>query len=240
MKSLRYILSVTLLLCLSISTDIVEAKNPSILENGIDVILADLRQRIMNRNMDGIPLPSSEDSFSATLFQKELDGHVWVGDGQIKGISSIHRSGNVTFGRCPDDRTVYQFQIAVGLTDLQAKYSLVSNSVPSAATLESGSKFPPSASTSQSSPTVSEDLLPILQEGKKKYTIKGIKFSYKITLNGIGFFDTKLYSMLIDFVTIIFATSLHGKIENVVCQSLTDAFIGEIQHFSEFDPASII
>ncbi|KAL7637639.1 UNVERIFIED_CONTAM: hypothetical protein RMT77_012368 [Armadillidium vulgare] len=227
MKSLRYILSVTLLLCLSISTDIVEANNPSILENGIDVILADLRQRIMNRNMDGIPLPSSEDSFSATLFQKELDGHVWVGDGQIKGISSIHRSGNVTFGRCPDDRTVYQFQIAVGLTDLQAKYSSSFKLGPFSNNFGIGIQVS----------SVGLDITIFPSNSTVKTCYLNTSNSYKITLNGIGFFDTKLYSMLIDFVTIILQPVIHAKIENVVCQSLTDAFIGrDSTLFQNFDP----
>ncbi|KAB7499486.1 hypothetical protein Anas_09233 [Armadillidium nasatum] len=194
MKSLRYILSATFILSLSISTDIVEAKNPSILENEIDVILADLRQLITNTNTDGIPLPSSEDSFSAT-------GHVWVGDGQIKGISSIHRSGNVTFGKCPDDRTVYQFQIAVGLTDLQGKYSSSFKLGPFSNNFGIGIQIS----------SVGLDITIFPSNSTVKTCHLNTSNSYKITLNGIGFFDTKLYSMLIDFVTIILQPVIHDQ-----------------------------
>ncbi|KAF2362497.1 Rapamycin-insensitive companion of mTOR domain 4 [Trinorchestia longiramus] len=90
--------------------------------NKFDHIFADMRQAIANSDLDPLPLPSDEDSFTVTLFNRTINGSVSVGNGDVRGLSTIHRTGNMSlqYGLLENEIIIAG---EVGLTGLQVTYA---------------------------------------------------------------------------------------------------------------------
>lgn len=87
----------------------------------IDKVLENLRRVIIEENLDPLPLPSEEASFSETILGITFHGKARVYDGFFRGLSSIVRNGPTSFELL--DNGQLKLTANVGLGRSSAGYS---------------------------------------------------------------------------------------------------------------------
>ncbi|CAL4069112.1 unnamed protein product [Meganyctiphanes norvegica] len=103
--------------------NVVTRRNVRLDINGLmDGIFADLRSSIPEQGLDPLDLPEDSDIFELTLFNTTLNGTVFVGDGHVSGLATIHRAGDMTANQT--GLTHLHVGGKVGLIDLEASYQL--------------------------------------------------------------------------------------------------------------------
>ncbi|XP_042219802.1 uncharacterized protein LOC121864710 [Homarus americanus] len=87
-----------------------------------DRVFANMRQGIIENGQDPLGLPEDSDNFTVTLFNKTMEGEVFVGGGRLGGLSTIHRAADMTLSYVGEkDEVIWGGEI--GLIDLQVDYT---------------------------------------------------------------------------------------------------------------------
>ncbi|KAK4312749.1 hypothetical protein Pmani_015867 [Petrolisthes manimaculis] len=88
-----------------------------------DLLFANMRQSIIDNGNDPFQLPHDRDNFTVELFNTTMEGEVYVGDGWLSGMSTVHRGGNMSLVYVGDeDEVIWGGEVA--LIDLQTDYRL--------------------------------------------------------------------------------------------------------------------
>ncbi|KAK8733727.1 hypothetical protein OTU49_006454, partial [Cherax quadricarinatus] len=87
-----------------------------------DQVFANMRRSIIENGQDPLYLPGDSDNFTVSLFNTTLEGNIWVDEGRLQGLSTIHRAGNMTLQYVGvEDEVIWGGE--VGLIDLQVEYA---------------------------------------------------------------------------------------------------------------------
>merc|ERR1712168_1227976 len=84
-----------------------------------DVILKNLRVRIVNKGLDPLILPVKSFEFSKKILLVEVRGSAKVYDGYLKGLSTLHRTGLASMST---NATHINVRTTIGVNDLVGSY----------------------------------------------------------------------------------------------------------------------
>ncbi|XP_064114677.1 uncharacterized protein LOC135220954 [Macrobrachium nipponense] len=97
-------------------------ENGDSIDDFFDRLFADIRQLILENNLDPMHLPQDSDNFTLTLFNTTVDGSVTVHKGSLGGLSTLHRAGNMS-ARFIGLKAEIIWDGEVGFDDLEIDYS---------------------------------------------------------------------------------------------------------------------
>lgn len=184
-----------------------------------DVTFADIRVNLLANGHDPLWLPSDSDTFDITLFNRTMNGSVWIGDGTLIGLSTLHRTGNMSLEYGLLDNELIWAGLA-GFIGLRVKYS--GNS-------EVGfmsSKF----KVEYEIPFLNMDFRTDVFISQANATLEYCyvqDFSYShLDLGGFGPLDTPLFSVVSNTLLQAMNENVKNRVEETVCDLLQLAIQG--------------
>jgi len=88
----------------------------------IDEKLVDIRKSIRDTGMDPLILPSDSDDFQITLFNHTLNATVWLGEGSVTGLGTVHRTGKIMGNITSFSPLTVDAEGSAGITGPHVKY----------------------------------------------------------------------------------------------------------------------
>ncbi|XP_018016614.1 uncharacterized protein LOC108673320 [Hyalella azteca] len=184
-----------------------------------DHIFADMRQDIANSGLDPLPLASDEDFFTVTLFNQSMNGSVWVGDGSVRGLGTIHRTGNMSldYGLLDNELIVAG---EVGLTGLEVTYSTRTEVGLMGSHFTFIFGFPYLSVNFKTDVFISQANLTL-----EYCFIEDFSYSH-LDLKGVGPADTPVYMLLVNMLLQLLNDGVQAAVETEVCDLIHQAVTG--------------
>lgn len=191
-------------------------------DNFFDMELAGMRQAIALNDLDPLDMPSDEDTFTITLFNQTMNGSVWLGDGKLTGLSTVHRSGNMTlsYGLLQNELIV---EGEVGMIGLKLQYA------GSTEVGFMGSQFEFEFGIPFLSLNFKTDVFISQADVVLEYCFID-DFSYShVNLSGFGPADTPIYELVVNMLLQVLNEKVSEGVEDTVCSLLERAIQGSGQ-----------
>jgi len=191
----------------------------------LDVKLADTRKQIIDAKFDPYPLPADSDSFQITLFNHTFNATVWLGEGQLRGAGTVHRTGDCFMNLTSLSPLAGELKGSMGLTGPDVKYFVGVEIGPLKE--KAGIEF--------HIPLLQLDFEAIVNLAHLNQTkIEECAITHfvdpRIDLSGVGVIDTPVFNLLINAVTNYFHDIVQTEVSKIGClviKKLLDSLTAE-------------